>query len=134
MAWWRSFGYMLKGIAVASGRFISNFPRNLKIDFQIGCSSLQSQYQWRSISLSPHSPQELPSPGFLIIVILISIRWNLRVVFVFFFSFCFYLKCFPLSRSSLWKIPTSSLLPLHLFGYSPIYPLTPIFPPWHCPT
>ena len=104
---------MLKGIAVASGRFISNFLRNLKIDFQIGCSSLQSQYQWRSISLSPHSPQQLLSPGDFIIVILISVRRTLRVIFVFVFAFVFvfYFKCFPLPMSSLCKIPPSSVLP-----------------------
>jgi hypothetical protein len=36
-----SFGYIpMSGIAGSSGRSISNFPRNLQIDFQSGCLSL----------------------------------------------------------------------------------------------
>jgi hypothetical protein len=38
-----SFGYMPRsGIAGFSGRTISNFLRNLQIDFQSGCTNLQS--------------------------------------------------------------------------------------------
>jgi hypothetical protein len=41
-----SFEYMPKsGIAGSSGRSVSNFLRNLQIDFQSGCSSLQSHQQ-----------------------------------------------------------------------------------------
>jgi hypothetical protein len=55
-----SFGYIPKsGIAGCSGRSISNFLRNLQIDFQSGCTSLQSNQQWRSVPglflSNPHS-------------------------------------------------------------------------------
>ena len=69
------FGYMSKsGIAGSSGRSISNFLRNLQIDFQIGCTSLQFQWQYRSVSLSPHPCQHLLSLEFLILAILIDVR------------------------------------------------------------
>ena len=59
------FGYMSKsGIAGSSGISISNFLRNLQIDFQIGCTSLQFQWQYRSVSLSPHPCHHLLSPVF----------------------------------------------------------------------
>ena len=112
MAWWRSFRYMLKTIAVSSGRSIFNILGNLQIAFQIGCTTRQPQYPWCSISLSPHSPQELPSPGFLIIVILISIRRDLRVIFVFFlFLFKMFspFQIFPLENPYLLPPPTASI-------------------------
>jgi hypothetical protein len=41
-----SFVYIPKsGIAGSSGRSVSNFLRNLRIDFQSGCTSLQSDQQ-----------------------------------------------------------------------------------------
>ena len=58
-----SFGYIPKsGIAGSSGRSTSNFPRNLQIDFQSSSNSLQSQYQWKSVLLSPHLYQHVLSP------------------------------------------------------------------------
>jgi hypothetical protein len=40
-----SFGYIPNsGIAVSSGRSISSFLRNLQIDFQSCCTSLQSGF------------------------------------------------------------------------------------------
>jgi hypothetical protein len=58
-----SFDYIPKsGIAGSSGRSISNFLRNLQIDFQSGCTSLQSQQQWKNVSLSPHPLQHVLSP------------------------------------------------------------------------
>jgi hypothetical protein len=66
-----SFWYMLKnGIARYSGRSISHFLSNLQIDFQSGCTNLQSHQQWRSVSLSPHLHQYFLSPEFLILAIL----------------------------------------------------------------
>ncbi|EDL11227.1 mCG133245, isoform CRA_a [Mus musculus] len=60
-----SFGYMpSKGIALSSGRSISNFLRNLQLDFQSAYTSSQSHQEWRSVPLSPHPLQHLLSPEF----------------------------------------------------------------------
>jgi hypothetical protein len=86
MTLWSGGGYFMcmskSGIAGSSGRSISNFLRNLHIDFQSGCTSLQSHQQWRSVPLSPPSPQHVLSPEFLILVILIGVRLNLRVILI----------------------------------------------------
>jgi hypothetical protein len=66
------------GIAGSSGRSISNFLRNPKIDFQSVYTSLQSYQQWRSVPLSPHPYQHVLSPEVLILAILADVRWNLR--------------------------------------------------------
>ena len=78
-----SFGYTPKSsIAGSAGRFISNFLRNLQIDFQSGCTSLQSHQQWRSVPLSPHPHQHVLPLEVLIVAILIGIRWNLRIILI----------------------------------------------------
>ena len=61
------------------GSTMSSFLRNCQTDFRQGCTSLQSQQQWRSVPLSPHCRQHLLAPEFLILDILIDVRWNLRV-------------------------------------------------------
>lgn len=62
-----SFVYINKsGIAGSSGKSISNFVRNLQIDFLSGCTSLQSKQQWGSVPLSPYSCQYVLSPMFQI--------------------------------------------------------------------
>jgi hypothetical protein len=71
------------GIAGSSGNNImSNFLRNHQTDLQSSCINLQSHQQWRSGHLSPHLCQHLLSPEFLILAILIGVRWNLRVVLI----------------------------------------------------
>jgi hypothetical protein len=68
-----SFGYIPKSvIAGSSGRSISNFLRNLQIDFYSGCTSLQPHQQWRSVPLSPHPLQHVLPPEVLILSILIA--------------------------------------------------------------
>jgi hypothetical protein len=80
---WASFGYIPKsGVTGYSGRSISNFLRNLQVDFQSGCTSLKSHQLQMSVLLSPHSQQHLLSPEFLILAILIGGRWNLGVIVI----------------------------------------------------
>jgi hypothetical protein len=63
-------GYIPKsGIVGSSGRTISNFLRNLQIDFQRGCTRLQSHQQWRDVPLSPHPLQHVLSPEVLICLV-----------------------------------------------------------------
>ena len=78
-----SSGYMpRRGIAGSSKCTMFNFRRNCQTDFQSGCTSLQSNQQWRSVPLSPHPCQHLLSPKFLILAILTGVSWNLRVVLI----------------------------------------------------
>jgi hypothetical protein len=68
-----SFGYIPKsGIAGFSDRYISNILWNLQIDFQSGCTSLQSHWHWKSVPLSPHPLQLMLSYEVLILSILIG--------------------------------------------------------------
>ena len=70
-----SFGYIHNsGIATSSGRIISNFLSNHWIDFQRGCTRLQSHQQWRSIPLSSHPHQHLLSPELLTLSIMTGVR------------------------------------------------------------
>jgi hypothetical protein len=78
-----SFGYIPKsGIARSSDRSISSFLQNLQIDFQSGCTSLQSHQQWRSVPFSPHPCEHVLPLEVLILAILIGVRWNLRVILI----------------------------------------------------
>jgi hypothetical protein len=68
------FVYMPKsGIAGSSGKSNFNFLKNLQIDFQSGCTSLQSHHQQRSVPLPPHPCQHMLSPEFFILAILIVV-------------------------------------------------------------
>ena len=77
-----SFGYLSRSDIGGSSGNMSSFLRNLQIDFQSHCTSLQSHQQWRSVPLFPHPRQHLLSPEFLILAILTGVRWKLRVVLI----------------------------------------------------
>jgi hypothetical protein len=78
-----SSGYMpRRGIVGSSGSTMSNVLRNHQTDFQSGCTSWQSNQQWRSVPLSPHPLQHLLSCEFLNLAILICVRWYLSVVLI----------------------------------------------------
>jgi hypothetical protein len=127
-----SFGYIPKsGIAGSLGRSISSVLRNLQIDFQSGCTSLKSHQQWRSVPLSPHPFQHVLSPEYLILGILISIRWNLRVnlicISLITKDFEHFFRCFSAIQDSSTlmthdrkKMDTENVVHLHnaiLFSY-----------------
>ena len=72
-----SSGYMPRnGIAGSAGSTMSNFLRNRQTDCQSGFTSLQSHQQWRSVPFSPHPLQNLLSPKFFILAILIGVRFQ----------------------------------------------------------
>jgi hypothetical protein len=76
-----SLGYTSKsGLSGSLGRSISNFLRNVQIDFHSGCTSLHSHQQWRSVPLSPHLCQHVLLSEAFMLGILTCVRWNLRVV------------------------------------------------------
>ena len=78
-----SLGYMSRsGITGSSGSTMSSFLRNHQTDFQRGCTILQPHQQWRSVSICPYSHQRLLSSEFLILAILVGVKWNLRVVLI----------------------------------------------------
>jgi hypothetical protein len=113
-----SFGYIPKnGIAGSSGRSIPNFQRNVQIDFQSGCTSLQSHQQWRSVPLSPYPLQHLLSPEVLILAILIDVRWNLRVILICISlitkDFEHFFRCFSVIQDS--SVVDSQFSSIHQF-------------------
>jgi hypothetical protein len=78
-----SSGYMPRsGIIGFSGSTRSNFLTNCQTYFHSGSTSLQCHQQWWRVPFSPHPHQHLLSPAFLILAILTSVRWNLRVVLI----------------------------------------------------
>jgi hypothetical protein len=77
---------------------------NFQIDLQSGCTSFQSQQQWRSVPLSPHPHQHVLSPEVLIIAILIGVRWYVRVILICISlmtkDFEHFFRCFSAIRDS----------------------------------
>jgi hypothetical protein len=106
-----SIGYMPRnGIAGFSGNYMSKFLRNCQTNFHSDCTSLQLHQQWRSVSLSWHPRQYLLSPQFLILVILSSVKWNLRVILVCISVFFTYLIACQLSKHGVGNQWTLGLL------------------------
>jgi hypothetical protein len=70
------------GIVGSSGNTMLHFLRNCKTDFPSYCTSLQSHQQWRSVPLSLHPCQYLPSPEIFLLAILTSVRCNCRVIVI----------------------------------------------------
>jgi hypothetical protein len=119
-----SFGYIPRSdMAGSSGRANFIFLRKGKVDFQSGCTNLQTNQQWKSVTLSPCPCQHVLSLEFLVFAILIGIRWNLRVVLICISMMIkgveHYFKCFSAIWDLLFRILSWTLYPIlknGLFG------------------
>ena len=70
------------GITASWGRLFPNFLRNHHTDIQRNWTILHDHQQCRSVPFSTQPLQQRLSSVFLILVILVGVRWDLRVVLI----------------------------------------------------